>query len=321
MERHFHAPVLKEPLLELLDPQPGGVYVDANLGGGSHTQAILEQLQGRGRVYGIDLDLEAIAVAQERLRSYQGFTALHGNFSNIEQLLDEQGVTAIDGIIFDLGVSSHQLDQAGRGFSFRHDGPLDMRMDPAQGESAADLIQGASEHELARIIREYGEERWAGAIARKIAQQRLREPIRSTLALAELVASVIPRKLHPPHTHVATRTFQALRIQVNRELESLEEGLDAAIRMLRPQGRVGCIAYHSLEDRIVKHAFRRLAGQAPERPPGLPLGFMPPAPPALVRIVTRQPVTPTDAEVVRNPRARSARLRVAQKLGPSEAET
>lgn len=314
MERNFHDPVLKESLLELLAPRPGGVYVDANLGGGSHSLAILERLKGQGQVYGIDLDAEALQEARSRMAAHTNFQALHGNFSDLAELLEEQGVTQVDGVIFDLGVSSHQLDTAQRGFSFRHDGPLDMRMDPSRGESAADLVSTATEARLTQIIREYGEERWAPSIARRIVQQRSQGPIVSTGQLASLVASAVPRKFHPPTTHVATRTFQALRIWVNQELDNLSKGLEAAIGLLKPQGRVGCIAYHSLEDRIVKRTLLALSGAPPQRPPGLPMGLIPSAPPALIRILTRQAQTPSDVEVARNPRARSARLRGAEKL-------
>jgi 16S rRNA (cytosine1402-N4)-methyltransferase len=319
VERNFHDPVLKESLLELLDPQPGGLYVDANLGGGSHSLALLERLQGQGHVIGIDLDLEAIHEASAKLHDHSNFSTLHGNFANLAELLAEQGITEIDGIIFDLGVSSHQLDTAERGFSFRHDGPLDMRMDPSLGESAADVVSTATERQLTQIIKELGEERWAAAIARKIVQQRTRGPLASTGQLADLVSSAVPRKFHPPTTHVATRTFQALRIYVNRELDNLSQGLEAAIGLLKPQGRVGCIAYHSLEDRIVKRTLLRMSGAPPERPQGLPMGLFPSAPPALIRILTRQALTPTEAEVARNPRARSAKLRGAVKLQPPMA--
>jgi len=314
MESHFHDPVLKEPLLERLSPRPGGTYVDANLGGGSHTQAILERINDHGTVFGIDLDPSALAEAAERLKKYHGFVPLHGNFAEMAQMLAERGVEHVDGVIFDLGVSSHQLDVTERGFSFRTDAPLDMRFDPTRGAPARDLVNTLSERELEHIIKEYGEERWAAAIARRIAQERMDEPITSTARLADLVRGTIPRKFHPPRIHPATRTFQALRIAVNAELESLERGLRASIGLLAPGGRVGVISYHSLEDRIVKRTFLRSSGSDVDRPPGLPRGFAWQPPPASIKVLTRSPVVPDEAEIARNPRARSARLRAAEKL-------
>lgn len=286
--------------------------MDANLGGGGHAQALLERLGGNGRLIGIDLDEAAIAAATARLQRFPGFRAAQGNFADLDTLLDELGVDQVDGVYFDLGVSSPQLDIPSRGFSFKAGGPLDMRFGASQDTTADSIVNGASEAELTRIIREYGEERWAGPIARRIVRER---PIRDTAHLADVVSRAIPRAHHPPKIHAATRTFQALRIAVNDELESLRRGLDAAIGRLAPGGRIACISWHSLEDRLVKQTLLRHAGRADEAPSGLPRGFPVTRPPADLKILTRQPVMPTEAEIASNPRARSARMRAAEKVG------
>lgn len=314
MGSYQHTPVLLEQLLELLSPRPGGVYVDANLGGGGFSKAVLDRIGSEGRVLGIDLDPAALSAARERLRAYPSFEAVAANFADLDTVLEEAGLDGIDGVIFDLGLSSYQLDHAERGFSFARPGPLDMRFDPSAPTSARDLVNDLDERELEEIIREYGEERWARAIARRIVARRREAPIETTAELAELVAEAIPRKFHPPRTHPATRTFQGLRIAVNDELRSLERGLEAAVRNLRPGGRLCCLSYHSLEDRIVKRTLLRFSGADPERPQGLPRGLAPSGPPALLRILTRHPLTPSDIEVQENPRARSARLRAAERL-------
>ena len=286
--------------------------MDANLGGGGHAEAVLEHLGDTGRLIGIDLDEAAIAAATARLQRFPGFRAVRGNFADLDALLDQAGVDHVDGVYFDLGVSSPQLDFPERGFSFKAGGPLDMRFGASQATTADDIVNAASEAELLRIIREYGEERWAGPIARRIVRER---PIRDTAHLADVVSRAIPRAHHPPRIHPATRTFQALRIAVNDELESLRLGLEAAIGRLAPGGRLACISWHSLEDRLVKQTFLRHAGRADEGVTGLPRGFPVTRPPADVKILTRQPVMPTEAEIADNPRARSARMRAAEKLG------
>lgn len=286
--------------------------MDANLGGGGHAEAVLERLGGNGRLIGIDLDEAAIVAATARLQRFSGFSAVRGNFADLDALLDEQNVARVDGVYFDLGVSSPQLDVPARGFSFRAGGPLDMRFGTSQDTTADDLVNDASEAELTRIIREYGEERWAGPIARRIVRER---PIRDTAHLADLISRAIPRAYHPPKIHPATRTFQGLRIAVNDELESLRRGLEAAIRRLELGGRLACISWHSLEDRLVKQTLLRHAGRADETASGLPRGFPVTRPPADLRILTRQSVMPTEAEIASNPRARSARMRAAEKIG------
>lgn len=311
MERYLHRPVLVVELLEQLAPKRGGTYVDANLGGGGHAEAVLDRIDGDGRLIGIDLDPSALTAASERLQRFSGFRATQGNFADVARLLDEAGVDRVDGVYFDLGVSSPQLDRAERGFSIKGNGPLDMRFGPQQSTTAAELVNEADEGELARIIHEYGEERWAKAIAKRIVRER---PIRDTAHLSQVVSSAIPRKFHPPRINAATRTFQALRIAVNDELNSLQHALDDAIECLKPGGRLCCISYHSLEDRIVKQTLQRHAGQRQEKPKGLPRGFPLPEPVASVRLLTRQAISPTVQEIETNPRARSARLRAAEKI-------
>lgn len=285
--------------------------MDANLGGGGHAEAVLERLDGSGMLIGIDLDNAALEAATARLRRFPNFRAVEGNFAHLDALLDDLGVSQIDGIYFDLGVSSPQLDVPARGFSFRAPGPLDMRFSQQQTRTADDIVNTASEAELTRIVRDYGEERWAVAIVRRILHDR---PIHDTATLADVVSRAIPRKFHPPKIHAATRTFQALRIAVNDELENLRRGLDSGLERLRPSGRLACISWHSLEDRVVKQTLLHHAGHLGDTPRGLPRGFPIERPQATIRILTRHPVTPGDTEMAVNPRARSARLRAAEKL-------
>jgi 16S rRNA (cytosine1402-N4)-methyltransferase len=269
-------------------------------------------LQPNGTLILVDQDPEALQEARKKLESCDlRIEYWHGNFRNVRSLLAGHGVGEVEAILLDLGVSSHQLDAAERGFSFRSDAPLDMRMDATGGSSASDLLARSSEREIAQILYEYGEERWAARIASFIVEARKTGPIQTTGQLAEIVSRAIPKKAHPPNTHPATRTFQGLRIAVNDELGALEEGLTEGVEALARGGRIAVISYHSLEDRIVKRRFARLAG-ACECPPGLPIcqcGAR-----EIVKIVTRKPVAPSEHEIRVNPRARSAKLRVAEKL-------
>ncbi len=281
-----------------------GVIVDATFGGGGHTRRMLER--GGLTVIGIDQDADAIANIAD-LAGDPRFTFVSGSFGDLDQLLDAEGVERIDGVLFDLGVSSHQLDQPSRGFSFRHPGPLDMRMGDGR-LTAAEIINEWPEAEIASVIRRYGEERFAVRIARAICAAR---PIEDTSALAAIVKEAIPAATRQTGGHPARRTFQALRIAVNDELGELERGLKAALDRLAPGGRCVVISYHSLEDRIVKQEFVA-AAKTCVCPPGLPVcacGTVP-----QVTIVTKKAVNPTDTEVARNPRARSAKLRCAEKL-------
>jgi 16S rRNA (cytosine1402-N4)-methyltransferase len=311
--RPLHRPVLPDEVLDALRPAPGGIWVDATLGAGGHAESVLEACGPDGRLVGIDRDPHALAIATERLRGYgERLIALRGDYRDLVALLQGAGAYAVDGIVADLGVSSLQLDDGTRGFSFRHDGPLDMRMDPDGGRTAADIVAGASEKELTRILREYGEERQAVRIARAIVREREQRPIRTTGELSRLVEQVLGARARAARIHPATRTFQALRIEVNDELSGLDRFVSDAVSMLRPGARLVVIAFHSLEDRAIKHALRGLA----ERcicPPGLPVcgcGRQ-----NLVRLVTRRAVRPGVEEIESNPRARSARLRAVERLG------
>jgi 16S rRNA (cytosine1402-N4)-methyltransferase len=298
-----HIPVLARRAIEWLAVTPGGIYVDATFGGGGYARAILQA--ANARVIGIDRDPVAIAQGAALAEAAEGRLMLfQDRFSNLGSIVG--GVNRIDGIVFDLGVSSMQLDEAARGFSFRLDGPLDMRMSGA-GPTAADVIARAGERELAVIIAELGEEQRARAIARAIARARTKAAIQSTRALAEIVSAVVPardRAIHP-----ATRTFQALRVFVNSELSELAEGLAAAERALKPGGRLVVVAFHSLEDRIVKH-FLTSHSRAPAGSRHRPEVA---APPPTFRVLTRRPETPDESELVANPRARSAKLRAAER--------
>ena len=308
----IHASVLLDETIKVLDPQPDGVFIDATLGLGGHTEAILETAEN-SRVVGVDQDLEAIAIATERLARFgERVQIVHANFAGIKRVASDMGITAADGVIADLGVSSLQFDSESRGFSFRFDAPLDMRMDSESGgETAADLLERLSEEEIANLIYEYGEERFSRRIARRIVEKReAGEPVRTTKQLANLVEKAVKRspkdKIHP-----ATRTFQALRIAVNRELEILEQFIADSIDLLKKEGRFVVITFHSLEDRIAKQTLQRLAGKC-SCPPRIPKCVCGAA--KIVEVLTKKPVTAGDDEVNRNPRARSAKLRACMKL-------
>jgi 16S rRNA (cytosine1402-N4)-methyltransferase len=305
-------------VLEALQPRAGGLYLDATVGLGGHSAVILERLAPEGRLLGLDQDPEALAIAGERL---EAVVARHGwsvdapfrleraNFAALGEVLDRLAEPRLRGALFDLGVSSMQLDRPERGFSFRADGPLDMRMDPSRSPSAADLVNSLPEAELARIIFEYGEERFSRRVAREIVHARERRPLATTAELAEIVRRSVPRT--PGLTiHPATRTFQALRIAVNAELDVLAGALEACVRRLEPGGRLAVLAYHSLEDRIVKRTFLRLAGRC-SCPPRLPVCAC--GTERLVTVLTTRPLAPGEAEIQENPRSRSARLRVVER--------
>jgi 16S rRNA (cytosine1402-N4)-methyltransferase len=300
-----HVPVLLQEVVELLAPERGGFYVDATVGAGGHAEAILER-GPNARLLGLDRDAEALDAARRRLARFGDRVVLvEANFGDLDEALT--GHPAPDGVLADLGVSSMQLDEARRGFSFRRDGPLDMRMG-RHGRTAADIVATASVNELTRIFREWGEERMAAKIARGIVRERTREPIQTTRQLARIVAEEKGgrEKIDP-----ATRVFQALRIEVNQELTALARFLAAAVARLNGGGRLAVISYHSLEDRLVKDAFRRDSGVClcPPRLPQCVCGAR-----AALRVLTRRPLRPSEAEQRRNPRSRSAKLRVAEKL-------
>lgn len=296
MDRHGgdgHAPVLEVEVIEYLRPVRGGIYVDATLGLGGHAQRILEASAPDGVLVGLEWDEQALALARERLAGFGGRVRMfRSSYADMAAVLRREGLTAVDGLLLDLGVSSLQLDRPERGFSFREDAPLDMRMDRRQAETAAGMIARLSREELADIFYNYGEERQARRIAAHLVRARESSPIETTGRLADLVASAVPKKYHPRTKHVATKVFQALRIAVNRELDNLVRVLADAPAVLAPGARVGVITFHSIEDRIVKQAF---------------------AADSAYRIVTRKPVEPSREEIARNPRARSAKLRVAER--------
>ena len=313
MTAFHHIPIMVEGVLELLAPERGGIFVDGTLGGGGHSEAILRRLPEGSRLYGIDRDPAAISAASERLASFgDKFLALRGNFFQMPSLLQAQGVTGVDGILLDLGVSSHQLDTPERGFSYHESAPLDMRMDPTAGFSAYDVVNGYDAAALCRVIRDYGEERFAGRIARAIVRTRKAHgPITNTLELAKIIKDTIPAANRREGPHPARRTFQALRIEVNGELEGLDQALEQAHNLLRPQGRMAVITFHSLEDRIVKNAFRRFENPCicDPRAPVCTCGRKPTA-----RILTKKPRVASPEELEMNPRARSAKLRGMEKL-------
>ena len=307
-----HVPVLYDEVMTWLRPAAGGVYSDGTLGGGGHSEGIL-RLAGEGAsLYGIDRDGRAIAAAGERLAGFAGFHALRGNFHDAKALLAEAGVTSLDGALLDLGVSSPQLDEAERGFSYHEDAPLDMRMDTASGRTAAELLNTAPEGEIARILREYGEEKWSARIAKIICERRSEKPLTTTGDLVACVDAAIPKAVRrKADGHPARRSFQAVRIAVNDELDPLDRALCDFADLLKPGGRLCVITFHSLEDRIVKRCFQRL--QAPcTCPPSFPVCVCGKKP--QVKILAGGAVKPSDAEIVRNPRAHSAILRVCEKL-------
>lgn len=288
----MHRPVMVAQAVELLGVKPGGTYVDCTVGEGGHAAAIMERAGPGGRLLGLDWDGEALAVARERLAPWGSAVRLRQEpFSRLAEILAEEGMGPVDGVLFDLGVSSRHLDDPTRGFSYQHEGPLDMRMDRRQALTAADLVNGLGEDDLAFIIARYGEERWARRIARSIVERRARSPLRTTTDLVAAIRDAIPAPARRKGGHPARRTFQALRIAVNRELEQLERALDQAAEGCRPGGRVCVISFHSLEDRIVKRRFLALARAG--------CGM----------VLTRRPLVPGPEEVRENPRSRSARLR------------
>jgi 16S rRNA (cytosine1402-N4)-methyltransferase len=312
-----HHPVMVERVVELLRPHPGGVYLDATLGLGGHAERLLAASGPDGRVIGIDRDPAALTLARERLaEAGERLVAVAASFADLTEVAAGAGVDAVDGVLYDLGVSSLQLDEPTRGFSYRADAPLDMRMDPTGGITAADVLNTYPRAELARILREYGEERHAGRIARFIDEARRRRPVQTTGQLVDLVKAAVPAAARRTGPHPARRAFQALRIEVNHELDALRASLPQAVDLLVPGGRLVVLAYHSLEDRIVKRALNAAAGRDDQAPARFPVAMRPPA---RVVVLTRRPETPTAAEVAANPRAESAKLRAAEKL-PSSTE-
>lgn len=308
----YHKPVLFNETLNLLDPKDGSVVVDATLGGGGHANGILDRIGPNGLLIGIDRDPEAIEYNRRRLKDYGERVQIYqGNFSELKSILAAAGVPEIDGILFDLGVSSHQLD-AERGFSFMRDEELDMRMSREENTpSAADIVNGYSEFDLADIIWKYGEERYSRRIAKAIVERRALKPISRTSELADIVKSAVGSKYRRQEIHPATRTFQAIRIEVNRELESVESVIPYAVDALKVGGRICVISFHSLEDRIIKRTFRKLSGycECPSKLLECRCGAK-----EVLKVLTKKPVVAGDEEVRDNPRSRSAKLRCAVKI-------
>jgi 16S rRNA (cytosine1402-N4)-methyltransferase len=291
----IHLPVLLDETIEFLEPVDGGIYVDGTLGLGGHSEKILQTCAPTGRVIGFEWDAAALESAKNRLKPFdERFLAVHRNYSEIKLGLAELGITKADGLLLDLGVSSLQLDTVERGFSFQGDGPLDMRMDRRQQQTAEEIIHSCSEDELADIFYYLGEERQARRIAAAIVQERKKERIDSTGRLARIVARAVPRKYHPKRIHMATKIFQALRIAVNKELDNLSSVLDSVTDFLKPGAKICIISFHSLEDRLIKRKFRENS---------------------FLQVLTKKPIVPGKAECNSNPRARSAKLRTAMVKG------
>ncbi len=306
-----HEPVMLSEVLAWMAPRPGGVYCDGTLGGGGHSEAILRAAGEETRLFGIDRDETAIAAASDRLKAYPGFRAIHGNFHDAKALLAEAGAPPLDGVLLDLGVSSPQLDTPERGFSYHEDAPLDMRMDRSRGITAAELLNTADETEIAGIIRDFGEEKWAARIAKIICEHRKEKPLETTFDLVRAVDAAIPKAVRRKEDgHPARRTFQAIRIAVNDELTPLDQALCDFVDCLKPGGRLCVITFHSLEDRLVKRCFQRLHNPCvcPPKAPICTCGRKP-----VINILAGGAVAPGEEEIQRNPRARSAKLRVAEK--------
>ena len=308
-----HVPIMVDQVTELLQPDRGGVFVDGTLGGGGHSEAILQRLPEDGRLIGIDRDETALAAATARLAPYSDrFTALHGNFFHMKSLLLGRGVTRADGILLDLGVSSYQLDEPSRGFSYKAEAPLDMRMDQTAALTAADVVNGYPEKELTRIFRDYGEERFSPLIARRIVEKRSEKPIGTTTELADIIAGAIPSKFrYKEQQHPARRCFQAIRIEVNGELQGLREAVDSCIDLLSPGGRIVILTFHSLEDRIVKTAFRTAENPCvcPPKSPQCVCGRTP-----YGKILTKHPLVASEDEQRENSRSACCKLRALEKL-------
>ena len=306
-----HKSILLTECMDGLSIKPDGIYVDGTLGGGGHSFHILERLGERGRLIGIDQDEDAIKAATKRLEAFANkVTIVRDNYEHFQTILSSLSIPKVDGILLDLGVSSYQFDEADRGFSYRFDAPLDMRMDRRQDFTAKDLINNYSEQELYRIIRDYGEDKFARNIAKHIVKEREKKPIETTFELSEIISHAIPMKMRVQGGHPAKKTFQAVRIALNRELEVLEESIEGMIKALKPEGRLCIISFHSLEDRIVKKAFRTAEDPCicPKDFPICTCGRK-----SLGRVISKKAIIPSDLEMEENPRARSAKLRIFER--------
>ena len=306
-----HKSILLNECMEGLSIKADGIYVDGTLGGGGHSFHIAQRLSDKGRLIGIDQDEDAIEAATKRLAQFkQRVTIVHDNYEHFQEILSTLSIPAVDGILLDLGVSSYQFDEADRGFSYRFDAPLDMRMDKRQDFTAKDLINSYSEAELYHIIRDYGEDKFAKNIAKHIVLERAKKPIETTFELSEVISHAIPMKMRMQGGHPAKKTFQAIRIALNRELEVLEESLDGMIKALKPGGRLCIITFHSLEDRIVKRAFRTAEDPCicPKDFPICTCGRK-----SLGKVISKKAILPSDLEREENPRSKSAKLRIFER--------
>ena len=306
-----HKSILLTECMDGLSIKPDGIYVDGTLGGGGHSFHILERLGERGRLIGIDQDEDAIKAATKRLEAYENkVTIVRDNYEHFQTILSTLSIPKVDGILLDLGVSSYQFDEADRGFSYRFDAPLDMRMDRRQDFTAKDLLNSYSEAELYRIIRDYGEDKFAKNIAKHIVREREKKPIETTFELSEIISHAIPMKMRVQGGHPAKKTFQAVRIALNRELEVLEESIEEMIKALKPKGRLCIITFHSLEDRIVKKAFRTAEDPCicPKDFPICSCGRK-----SLGTVISRKAICPTTLEMEENPRSKSAKLRIFER--------
>jgi 16S rRNA (cytosine1402-N4)-methyltransferase len=307
---YIHKSVLLGESIEGLNIREDGIYVDCTLGGGGHTEEILKRAT-KGKVIGIDQDDYAIERAEEKLGNFKNFIPVKNNFSNIDEILDNQNIEKIDGIIFDLGVSSFQLDIPERGFSYNNDMPLDMRMDKSQTTTARHIVNGYEEHELSRILWDYGEEKWAARIAKFIVQEREHEFIETTGQLVSIIKKAIPKQVRQEGSHPAKKTFQAIRIEVNRELEILENTVKSAVERLNEKGRICVITFHSLEDRIIKNTFAELNKDC-ICPPEFPKCMCDHR--RKLKIITKKPIIPSEDEIAENRRAHSAKLRIGERV-------
>ncbi|RCW81427.1 16S rRNA (cytosine1402-N4)-methyltransferase [Halanaerobium sp. DL-01] len=307
---YIHKPVLLEKSIELLNIKKDGIYFDGTLGRGGHSREILKHLSDKGRLISVDRDLTAVKAVKEKFINEDKIIIEHGNFLDIDLILKKNNIKKVDGILLDLGVSSPQLDNADRGFSYNKDGPLDMRMNKNQNKTAADILNSYSEEKLSKIISRYGEENWAARIAEFIVKARKKKKIERTSELVEIIKAAVPASARRSGGHPARRTFQAVRIETNNELKQLEKMIEKSILYLNKKGRICIISFHSLEDRIVKHTFRELAKDC-TCPPDFPICVCDKK--SEVKVITKKPVTADKSELEENPRARSAKLRAAEK--------
>lgn len=306
-----HLSIMLQECMEGLNIKEDGIYVDCTLGGGGHSSEIIKRLSPQGLLVGIDQDTDALKAAGKRLADYSNVKYVHNNFYNIAHILQDEHIEKIDGVLMDLGVSSYQLDEAERGFSYMQDAPLDMRMNKDNDFSAYDVVNRYSEEQLHSIIKNYGEEKFAKRVAQFIVDRRKNKPIATTLELVDIIKAAIPAKARREGPHPAKRTFQAIRIEVNKELEILSQAVEDAVMNLNKGGRIAIITFHSLEDRIVKNKFKELADPC-TCSKDFPICICGKQP--IVKIITRKPIEPSEEEVTENPRSRSAKLRIAERI-------